>query len=126
MYLEEIDLLGVVYHVNYLKYLDRARSDYLLVLGFPVQTMIKDLGINLVVSRITIDYICPAQMGEQIRVRTQTESIRGASLVCVQEIWNQNLTICYVKASVKLVCVDGKLKPTPMPIELRRGLESGH
>ncbi len=126
VYLEEIDLQGVVYHVNYLKYLDRARADYLLSLGFPVQTMIMEQGINLVVSELTINYMRPAQMGESIRVRTRTEHIRGASMIFVQEIWNQALSICFVRASVKLACVDAKFKAIPMPKDLRRGLESGH
>lgn len=126
VYLEEIDLQGVVYHVNYLKYLDRARADYLLSLGFPVQTMITEQGINLIVSELTINYLRPAKMGAYIRVRTRTESIRGASLIFVQELWNQDLSLCFVKARVKLGCVDAKFKPIPMPKDLRRGLESGH
>lgn len=125
VYLEEIDLQGVVYHVNYLKYLDRARADYLLSLGFPVQTMIMEQGINLVVSSLTINYLRSAQLGDEVRVRTRTENIRGASMIFEQEIWNQDLSICFAKASVKLACVDSKFKPIPMPIELKRGLESG-
>lgn len=125
VYLEEIDLQGVVYHVNYLKYLDRARADYLLSLGFPVQTMIKDQGINLVVSELTIKYLRSAQLGDEVRVRTRTNALRGASMIFEQEIWNPDLSICFAKANVKLACVDNKFKPIPMPIDLKRELESG-
>ena len=125
VYLEDIDLMGVVYHINYLKYLDRARVAYLLKLGFPIQTMIKEQGINLVVSKLSIKYISPAQLGMKIAVRTGVESVRGASTVFAQEIWNEALSICLLRASIKLACVNSQFKPIAIPKELKRGLESG-
>lgn len=108
-YLEDTDALGIVYYANYLKFFERARTEYLTTLGVDHATMISNDGGMFVVRHMDIAYLKPAKLGETLCVKSVIENISGVRLNIRQAI-EKNDSI-FVKAHIQLVLVDQHLKP---------------
>ena len=80
VYYEDTDAGGVVYYANYLKYLERARTEWLRHLGFGQDTLMRDAGIVFAVRRVEIDYLLPARFDDALLVELEIEEIGRASL----------------------------------------------
>ena len=81
------DLAGVVYYANYLRFIERGRSEALRDLGIDQVAMKRDLGLVFVVRSLTIDYLSPAIFDDMLEVRTRVTRLRGASVEMAQEVW---------------------------------------
>lgn len=114
IYYEDTDAGKIVYHANYLKFFERARTELLRAIGVSQQILL-ELNIGFVVSRIEIDYQRPARLDEQLMVVTDIVECRKASIVFCQKMVNsKDQILC--KAIVKVACVDHmKMKPIAMP-----------
>ena len=115
VYYEDTDAGGVVYHSNYLNFMERARTEWLRHIGFEQHTLIEKDEILFAVRKISIDYHKPALFNEQLNIKTRVIHTRRASLVFEQIIFNQSEeTIC--KAEIKIACLNSTtMKPEPIP-----------
>lgn len=117
VFYEDTDMAGIVYHANYLKYIERARSDWVATLGID-QNAMRAGGVVFVVRRIEADYLAPAHFDERLEVHTVTRSVSGVRLVMGQEV-RRNGEVLF-RAEVTAVCVNQAGQPVRLPSELRR------
>jgi len=120
VYYEDTDAGGIVYHANYLRYAERARSELLRASGADNASLAKDEGLGFVARRCTLDYIAPARLDDALAVRTRILEARGASFVAEHEIVRDRCVI--VRIEIGIACVGGKGRPARMPRALRHAL----
>lgn len=117
IYYEDTDMQGVVYYANYLKYLERARTEFLRSKGFEQGELIKQQSIAFAVRSIQVDYLKPAKFNDELLVITHVAELRRASLVFHQTIVRADSTHEIInKAVVKIACLDAdsmKVKAIP-------------
>lgn len=113
VYWEDTDAGGVVYYANYLKFMERARTEWLRSLGFEQQRLRDSHGVVFVVRRVEIDYLAPARLDDLLVVSTQRTETTRTCLTVAQEITTDNpLT----RAKVQIVCIDPEnFKPVKIP-----------
>ena len=104
IYTEDTDWGGIVYHSNYLKFYERARSDFLREKDISQSELKNQLNINFIVSSIEIKFIKPAKMDDIITIKTKIAEIKKASIIMYQETYCNNTLIN--KAKVILVAID--------------------
>jgi acyl-CoA thioester hydrolase len=112
---EDVDYSGVVYHANYFKYLERARTTWLNQIGAGLEAQ-KQQGVYYTISAIDIKYIKPARLDDSLKITGQIHKRRRTQLHFYQEIYNladNNRLI--TTANVYVVCVDEDMKPIPIP-----------
>ena len=113
VYYEDTDAGGVVYYANYLKYLERARTEALSTIGLS-NLQIKDkFGAQIIVKSCNIEYKKSAQLEDELKIRSFIKSVTKTSLCMNQIITNGEITI--VEAHVHLVFVNEKVKPVKVP-----------
>ena len=115
VYYEDTDAGGVVYHSNYLNFMERARTEWLRHIGFEQNVLIEQDRILFAVRKVNIDFHKPALFNELLNIKTRIMHARRASLVFEQIIFNQSKeTIC--KAEIKIACLNSStMKPEPIP-----------
>ncbi|MBY6118048.1 tol-pal system-associated acyl-CoA thioesterase [Mameliella alba] len=118
VYYEDTDMAGIVYHANYLKFIERARSDWVKQQGLDQNAMREDDGIVFVVRRIEADYLMTAKYDDALEVRTAVKSMTGVRLVMSQEVVRGEEVI--FRAEVTAVCVTREGQPARLPVALRR------
>jgi len=117
VYWEDTDAGGVVYYANYLKFMERARSEWLRAFGFEQDQLRDDAGVVFVVRRVEIDYLSPARFNDALDVTVGLHEAGRASLVVRQELLRGSL--CLAVAVITLACVDAlNFKPVKMPATL--------
>lgn len=117
MYWEDTDAGGIVYHANYLRYMERARTEMLRLLGYEQETMKREGMALIVVANIEISYRRPAKLDDLLTVQTRMTQIRHASVLFDQSIWRGEELI--VQASVRCASIDPvKGCPVLMPEEI--------
>lgn len=118
VYYEDTDAGGVVYYANYLKYLERARTELLRKLGFEQDRLAQEEGIIFAVHKVTIDYLKPAFFNELLNVSARISGLGGASIVFAQSIQNhQDETLC--QAEIKIACLNkNTMKPASIPASI--------
>lgn len=113
VYYEDTDAGGVVYHANYLNYLERARTEFLRQLGYE-QDLLLEQGMAFVVRKVDIDYLRPARFNDQLQVSAKIVTLKRSTIVFEQLLTCQG-ELC-AKAEVVVVCVDmNKFKPCSIP-----------
>lgn len=116
VYIEDTDAGGIVYYVNYLKFMERARTEFFRELGFGKAGANKE-SYQFVVHSAQIEYKKPAMLDDMLEVSARLVKLRGASLFFEQEV-RRNEEILSL-AEVKIACVDGaSLRPVPLPSEV--------
>ncbi|WP_394127281.1 tol-pal system-associated acyl-CoA thioesterase [Vibrio hepatarius] len=114
VYYEDTDAGGVVYHSNYLKFFERARTELLRTIGVSQQTLLEQ-NIGFVVRHMDIDFLQGARLDDHLVVKTSISDLKKASLTFCQEIVNPDGAIL-CKAKVKVACIDNiKMRPKAMP-----------
>jgi acyl-CoA thioester hydrolase len=123
VYYEDTDAGGVVYYANYLKYLERARTEWLRSHGFEQDALMRDGGIVFAVRRVEIDYLLPARLDDTLRVEVEIERIARASLTFAQRIVRVPDTVLS-RATVKVACLDQQsFRPVAIPDPIREMLK---
>lgn len=114
VYYEDTDAGGVVYHANYLCFMERARTEWLREQGHE-QDVLRARGLIFIVRRAALEYLKPARFNDLLDVSVAVKEYRGASLDLQQRITNQNgETIC--EGEIRVACVDAEtLRPCPIP-----------
>jgi acyl-CoA thioester hydrolase len=114
VYYEDTDAGGVVYHANYLRFAERARTEALRAAGIPHAALVEHYQRMFVVHRAEIDYLQPARVDDSLVVETRTVAVGGASVVLRQTVQGPNGP-CAV-ATIRLACVNiGDNKPARIP-----------
>lgn len=122
VYIEDTDAGGIVYHVNYLKYMERSRTELIRQLGFGKAALGGGNTAVFVVSEAKLKYHRSAQLDDEIVSRAKLISLRKASLVFEQGVWRGDQLLC--GGDIKVACVQrDTLKATRIPKELYRALE---
>lgn len=113
VYYEDTDLAGIVYYANYLKFIERARSEWVRELGLDQGRMRDEDGVVFAVRRIEADYLLPARFDDLLNVETSLRARRGARLVLDQvvERGSERLFV----AAVTLVCIDREGRAVRLP-----------
>jgi acyl-CoA thioester hydrolase len=119
VYYEDTDAGGIVYHANYLKYCERARSDCLRLLGIH-HHQLDDMGF--VVRRMVCDFLKPARLDDLLEVRTTFLEMGGARLELDQRVMLNGNTL--FAARVTVVLIDGRGKPRRLPQSMADALKS--
>ena len=121
VYWEDTDAGGVVYYANYLKFMERARSEWLRAFGFEQDVLRDEAGVVFVVRRVEIDYLSPARFNEQLEVSVSLHEMGRASLSVRQELMRGSTRLA--QAVVTLACVDAvRFKPVKIPEPLLQAL----
>lgn len=115
VYYEDTDLAGIVYYANYLKFIERARTDWVRSLGIDQTAMLRDDGMVFAVRRVEADYLFAAKFEEVLTVETSVLRLSGARIVLRQRVLRGDV-LCF-EADITLVTLrDGK--PSRMPQSL--------
>jgi acyl-CoA thioester hydrolase len=121
VYYEDTDLAGIVYYANYLKFIERARTEALIAMGIDQAAMRARDGVVFAVRRVEVDYLAPARFQDELTVTTVTERLAGARAELVQEVWRGPELL--VRAGVVIVCLGADGRPRRMPAEVRSALD---
>jgi acyl-CoA thioester hydrolase len=124
VYWEDTDAGGVVYHASYLRFMERARTDWLRSLGIDQAALLQDERRQFAVVEASIRYHRPARYDDMLLVSVRVEELRGASLVMQQEIRREGVgNELLLSATIRAACLDSdSLRPRPLPPVLIRQL----
>lgn len=115
VYIEDTDAGGIVYYVNYLKYMERARTEMMRNCGFDKAAVGGD-GQLMVVHSASVNYRKPARLDDELAITASVKQCRRSYLVFSQQVFNQHSGDLLCEAEVKVACVDGEsMKPKAMP-----------
>lgn len=121
VYYEDTDLGGVVYYANYLKFMERARTEWLRAAGFEQDELIRELDVIFAVRKIEIEYLLPARFNDLLQVSVKVVDVRQASITLAQEIKKQNEDGVLCKGIVKIASLRAStFKPCAIPPTLGR------
>lgn len=121
VYYEDTDGGGVVYHANYLRFMERARTEWLRALGFEQTRLREETGILFVVKEIALDYLAPARLDDALLITARIDRLSNAALDFVQTVTRDGQEL--VRAKVRIVCVNAAtLRPTRIPDVVRQRL----
>jgi acyl-CoA thioester hydrolase len=121
VYYEDTDAGGVVYHANYLRYTERARTEALRDAGIPHADLVERFGLMFMVHRAEIDYVRPAMLDDRLVVETETTDVGGASIQLRQTVYSPSGVCATLR--IKLACVRiGENRPARIPLRWREML----
>lgn len=113
IYIEDTDAGGIVYYVNYLKFMERARTEFLRTLGYD-KPAILDEGKLLVVHSASVNYRKPARLDDALMVTAVPAKVARTYVEFYQQVLRADELLC--EATIRIACVDGStMKPCPMP-----------
>ena len=114
VYYEDTDAGGVVFYANYLKFFERARSEWLRGAGVRQQSLMDTDGLMFVVTSTAVDYLAPAKLDDELKLTVVVEKLGRASVHFVQQAWRGEQLM--TTGRIKVACVDVKLfQPRPIP-----------
>ena len=117
VYWEDTDAGGVVYYANYLKFMERCRTDWLRALGVDQLQLRAERQLQFAVVSITVDFMRPAVLNDEILVTAELERLSGATIAFKQTIMRADAQL--IDASTRVACLDsGTLRPRPIPKDL--------
>jgi tol-pal system-associated acyl-CoA thioesterase len=122
VYIEDTDAGGIVYYVNYLKFMERARTEFMRSLGFG-KDYIFNHDLMFVVRDVTVRYRAPAQLDDELVATAEVIALRGASIVMHQAVRRGDEVLA--EGEVTIACVDrGGVKPRRLPAEMQSRLRA--
>jgi acyl-CoA thioester hydrolase len=122
VYYEDTDFTGIVYHANYLRYMERGRTNYLRLIGADHRSLFEAAekeapGFAFVVRAMTLDFLKPARMDDVLDVVTAPEEVKGASVTLHQRVLRGEDLL--VAAHVRVAFVsEGRARPIPKPLRI--------
>ena len=122
VYIEDTDAGGIVYYVNYLKYLERARTELMRTFGME-RAAVADAGWNFVVSDVSLSYKEPARLDDQLHATAVISAVGGATINFHQKVRRADAVL--VAGDIQIACVDrGTGRPTRLDAALRKQVEA--
>lgn len=122
VYYEDTDFTGIVYHANYLRYMERGRTNYLRLIGADHRVLFEETekeapGFAFVVRSMTLDFLKPARMDDILHVLTEPNEVKGASVTLHQKVMRGDEVL--VEANVRVAFISGgRAKPIPKPLRI--------
>jgi acyl-CoA thioester hydrolase len=117
VYIEDTDFGGVVYYANYLKFFERARTEWLRDLSIGQQSLAGDHGVVFIVTSVAVDYRAPARLDDELRLTVAVERAGRASVEFLQQAWRGETLLA--SGRVRVGCVDlDDLRPQAIPPEM--------
>ncbi|MFD2174622.1 tol-pal system-associated acyl-CoA thioesterase [Rhodobacter lacus] len=120
VYYEDTDLAGIVYYANYLKFIERGRSEWVRDLGVDQVALKRDQGLVFAVRRVEADYLKPAKFDDELTVTTELVAETGARFIVEQGVWRGGEKL--FAATVTIVCLTEAGAAARLPAEVRRKL----
>lgn len=122
VYYEDTDFSGIVYHANYLKFMERGRTNYLRLLGADQHALFAEAeaeapGFSFVVRSMQIEFVKPARMDDLLEITTWPVEVKGASMTLGQKVARGDVTLVEAKVKVAFVS-DGRAKPIPKALRV--------
>jgi len=117
VYYEDTDLAGIVYYANYLRFIERARTEWVRELGIDQAALKAEQGIVFAVRRVEADYLSPARFDDELEVETELAQAGGARLVLEQRVLRAGALL--FRARVTVVALGETGQPARLPAELR-------
>jgi acyl-CoA thioester hydrolase len=129
VYYEDTDFSGIVYHANYLRFMERGRTNHLRLMGAEqhalfAQALADTPGFAFVVRSMQIDYLKPARMDDVLDVVTWPMEVKGASIVLGQEVRRDGVLLVKAQVRVAFIC-DGRAQPIPKPLRALMKADGG-
>ncbi|HED14402.1 MAG TPA: tol-pal system-associated acyl-CoA thioesterase [Gammaproteobacteria bacterium] len=126
IYYEDTDAAGIVYYANYLRFMERARTEWLRQAGFEISDLVAREQLLLAVRSVQIDYVQPARLNDYLSVSATIERLGHASIVLQQNIIREQTLLC--SGQIKLACLDAvslsaKRMPTLLYTRLKEWLD---
>lgn len=119
VYWEDTDASGVVYHANYLRWFERARTEWLRARGGEQQAWMELEDLAFTVSELNIRYRRPARLDDELRIETEVIETRRASLRFAQRLWRVRDHLLLAEAEVRAACVSRQtFRPRALPASL--------
>ena len=129
VYYEDTDFTGIVYHANYLRYMERGRTNYLRLIGADHRALFEATekeapGFAFVVRSMNIDFLKPGRMDDVLDIVTEPEEVKGASVTVRQRVMRGDELL--VSASVRVAFVSaGRARPIPKPLRVAMKADLG-
>jgi acyl-CoA thioester hydrolase len=118
VYYEDTDAGGVVYHTSYIRFLERARTEWLRSLGYSQARLVEEIGLVFSVVSLEVKYLLPARLDDLLHVRSSVEQGGGASVNFQQVIHRGEQEL--VRGTVVVACLDAStFKPRRLPASMR-------
>lgn len=117
VYYEDTDLAGIVYYANYLKFIERGRSEWIRSMGVDQAQLKTEQGVVFAVRRVEADYLKPARYDDMLTVSTVLDSVSGVRIVLRQAVSREGERL--FEAVVTLVCLTETGAPARIPAEIR-------
>lgn len=124
VYYEDTDLAGIVFYANYLKFIERARTEWVRGLGVDQVRLRENEGLVFAVRRVEADYLRPARFEDELRVETSAVAVTGARIVLEQNIFRGTERV--FAALVTLVCLTDTGQAARLPADVRLRLTPAH
>lgn len=118
VYYEDTDLAGIVYYANYLKFIERGRTEWVREMGIDQVRLKADEGLVFAVRRVEADYLAPAKFDDDLIVRTAVKQISGARIVLEQDVLRADQVL--FSSVVTLVALTEAGQPARLPANIRR------
>lgn len=112
VYYEDTDMGGIVYHANYLKFIERARSDWVRLHGID-QNALREAGVVFAVHRIEADFLAPARLDERLEVRTHLVQAGGVRMGLDQSVWRGDTRLFQARVTLVSMSMDGRPRRLP-------------
>ena len=123
VYYEDTDAGGVVYYANYLRFMERARSEWLRALGFRQDELAREAKVLFAVRAANVEFIKPARLEEELIVTARVVRRGAASLSFAQEVRRDDTVLC--RGEIKVACLDAQsFTPTAIPAALVQKIEA--
>jgi acyl-CoA thioester hydrolase len=122
VYYEDTDAAGIVYYANYLKFIERARTEMMRFYGVEHERARQSGGTGFIVRRCEIEYVSPARLDDELVVETRLKELGGATILLGQDVLRD--TSILVRATVLIASVGAQGRPVRLPAELRSSLSS--
>lgn len=122
VYYEDTDFSGIVYHANYLRFMERGRTNYLRLLGADQRALFAEAeseapGFAFVVRAMTLEFLKPSKMDDLLEILTRPLDVKGASITLGQEVRRGDELLLEAKVKVAFVS-GGRAKPIPKPLRI--------
>jgi len=124
VYYEDTDAAGIVYYANYLKFVERARTEMMRLYGVEHEKSRQSEGTAFIVRRAALEFLAPARLDDELTVETRIKEIGGASLLLAQDVKRADTVL--VGASILIACIGRQGRPVRLPPALRAALASHH
>ena len=117
IYYEDTDAGGIVYYANYLKYAERARTEFLRHLGINQQEMLKNQECGFVVRNCNINYKSPARLDDTLNITCKVTELKGASLKMEQKLYREDTVICEIEITLVFLSLT-TMRPSKIPAKI--------